>query len=261
MSVEAKAKYRGKVLQVAVPSPLRRVFDYLPLPQQQALPEPRVGIRVKVSFGRQQLIGIVVAVVNSSTLEKKKLKPILASLDSEPLLSDAVFKVLLWAANYYQHPLGEVFAAALPAKLRSGIALRETNKFWTASEPSLEEENSLSRAVKQKALLSFIRSAGEVTESKLREGGFSKQLLTQLLQKNLIEEHSRTEAAAASFEPLKPESNFDIELNEEQLIAVTTISKALDQYKCFLLDGITGSGKPKCICASCKSSCLRDCSV
>jgi primosomal protein N' (replication factor Y) len=243
MSVEAKAKYRGKVLQVAVPSPLRRVFDYLPLPQQQALPEPQVGTRVKVSFGRQQLIGIVVAVVNSSTLEKKKLKPILASLDSEPLLSDAVFKVLLWAANYYQHPLGEVFAAALPAKLRNGIPLRETNKFWTANEPSIEEETSLSRAVKQKALLSFIRSEGEVTESKMREGGFSKQLLAQLLQRNLVEEHSRTEAAAASFEPLEPESTFDIELNEEQLIAVTTISKALDQYKCFLLNGITGSGK------------------
>ena len=75
MSVEAKVKYRGRVLQVAVPSPMRRVFDYLPLQQQQVLPEPRVGIRVKVPFGRQQLIGIVVAVVNSSAVEKKKLKP------------------------------------------------------------------------------------------------------------------------------------------------------------------------------------------
>ena len=243
MSAEAQTKYRGKVLQVAVPSPLRRVFDYLPLPQKHALHEPRVGIRVKVSFGRQQLIGIVVAVVNSSTLEKKKLKPILASLDSEPLLNNAVFKVLLWAANYYQHPVGEVFAAALPAKLRNGIPLRGINKFWTASKPTAEEENSLSRAVKQQALLSFIRSTGEVTESKLREAGFSKQLLMQLLQKNLVEEHSRAEVAAASFEPLEKESSFDIKLNEEQLIAVTTISKALDAYKCFLLDGITGSGK------------------
>mgnify|MGYP006079595943 CR=1 FL=1 len=243
MSAEATVKYRGKVLQVAVPSPLRRVFDYLPASSQEALSEPRVGIRVKVSFGRQQLIGIVVAVANSSSLEKKKLKPILASLDSEPLLNDALFKVLLWAANYYQHPLGEVFVTALPAKLRNGIPLRENSKFWTASEASASEAGSLSRAVKQKALLSFIRSAGEVTESALRQAGFSKQLLAQLLQKQLIEEHSRTEAAAAFFEPLAPKSHFDIELNEEQLLAVTTISKALDKYNCFLLDGITGSGK------------------
>lgn len=243
MSGEASIKYRGKVLQVAVPSPLRRVFDYLPLPEQQDIAETGVGFRVKVSFGRQQLIGIVVAIATGSTLEKKKLKPILASLDSEPLLSDAVFKVLLWAANYYQHPLGEVFAAALPAKLRNGIALRESSKFWTANEPADDEASSLGRAVKQKALLSFIRAEGEASETKLRQAGFSKQLLAQLLQKNLIEEHSRAEAAAAFFEPLKTESNFDIELNEEQLIAVSTISEALDNYKCFLLDGITGSGK------------------
>jgi len=242
MSAEAKAKYRGKVLRVAVPSPLRRIFDYLPLPPQ-ALPEPRVGIRVKVSFGRQKLIGIVVAMADSSTLEKKQLKPILASLDSEPLLSDAVFKLLLWAANYYQHPIGEVFAAALPAKLRNGIPLREKIKFWTASEPSADEASSLGRAVKQQALLSFIRAEGEISEAKLRQAGFSKPVLAQLLQKKLIAEHSRTEAAAACFEPLEPVSDFDIELNEEQQVAVTAISEALEGYKCFLLDGITGSGK------------------
>lgn len=243
MSVEAKAKFHGKVLQVAVPSPLRRVFDYLPLPEQQASPGTPVGIRVKVSFGRQQLIGIVVALADSSTLEKKKLKPILAALDSEPLLSDAVFKILLWAANYYQHPIGEVFAAALPAKLRSGIPLRGNSKFWTASEPSAEEENLLGRAVKQKALLGFIRAKTEVTELDVKQAGFSKQLLLQLLHKELAQEHIRAGTAAASFAPLEPQSNFDIELNDEQLIAVTAISKDLAGYQCFLLDGITGSGK------------------
>jgi len=70
MPVETTPKYQGTVLQVAVPSPLRRVFDYLPLAEKQALP----GTRVKVSFGRQQLIGIVVSVSSGSSLEKKKLK-------------------------------------------------------------------------------------------------------------------------------------------------------------------------------------------
>jgi len=243
MPVEATAKYRGKVLQVAVPSPLRRVFDYRPLPAQEGEPGTLVGTRVQVSFGRQKLIGIVIAVADSSTLERKKLKPILASLDSEPLLSASIFKLLLWAAAYYQHPIGEVFATALPAKLRSGIPLRESSKFWVARESASDEEELLGRAAKQKALLGFIRSAIEVTEPELRDAGFSKQLLQQLRQKNLIEERARVAPAAACFEPLQPESNFDIELNAEQLSAVTTIGKALDEYKCFLLDGITGSGK------------------
>lgn len=243
MPIEVKEKYRGKVLQVAVPSPLRRIFDYLPAPEKEGEPEPQVGTRVRVSFGRQHLIGIVVAIANSSALERKQLKPILAALDSEPLLSDALFKILLWAANYYQHPVGEVFAAALPAKLRSGIPLRENTKLWVANESPRDEDELLGRAAKQKALLGFIRSAGEVDEPTLREAGFSKQLLQQLRRKNLIGELLRAEPAAAGFEALKPESNFDIELNEEQLDAVASIGKALDDYHCFLLDGVTGSGK------------------
>lgn len=239
MPAEANANYRGKILQVAVPSPLRRVFDYLPLPETQALP----GTRVKVSFGRQKLIGIVIAVNDSSTLHKKQLKPILASLDTEPLLSDAVFKVLLWASAYYQHPIGEVFAAALPTKLRSGIALRESIKYWTASEATADEETLLGRAAKQKALLEFIRSETEVCDSELREAGFSKQLLTQLKEKQLVQERIRSAAAAANFEPLELEPELDIELNDEQLVAVKSISESLNNYKCFLLDGITGSGK------------------
>ena len=243
MSAEAKTKYRGKVLQVAVPSPLRRVFDYLPASSQNTSAEPRVGIRVKVSFGRQQLIGIVVAVTNGSSLEKKKLKPILATLDDEPLLSDALFKVLLWSADYYQHPVGEVFAAALPTKLRNGIPLRKKSKFWTISGASSSTTSALNRAARQKALFDFIHEAGEVSESELQQAGFSKQLLTPLLQKQLVEEHCRTETAASDFKPLAPEINSGIELNEEQGFAVDTISKALNSYNCFLLDGITGSGK------------------
>ncbi len=239
MPVETTPKYQGTVLQVAVPSPLRRVFDYLPLAEKQALP----GTRVKVSFGRQQLIGIVVSVSSGSSLEKKKLKPILAALDSEPLLNDSLFQLLLWASNYYQHPIGEVFATALPIKLRNGVALRDSTRVWASTEPSAQQEELLGRAAKQRALLDFIRSEKEVSDYKLREAGFSSQLLKQLEQKKLVIEKSRLGAAEPTFEPVSKVTTFEIELNEEQLSSVATISEALDSYSCFLLDGITGSGK------------------
>ncbi|MEX0963455.1 MAG: primosomal protein N' [Pseudohongiellaceae bacterium] len=239
MSDADQPKYRGTVLQVAVPSPLRRVFDYLPLANDPALP----GTRVKVSFGRQQLIGIVLAQCNSSTLNEKKLKPILAVLDHEPLLNESLFQLLLWAANYYQHPLGEVLAAALPAKLRNGIPLRDSIRVWSAAEPSAEQALSLGRAAKQKALLNFIRCKAEVSDADLREAGFSRQLLKQLLAKNLVTEHARETSAAAPFESLAQPANFDFVLNDEQRESVAVISKALGGYKSFLLDGITGSGK------------------
>ena len=239
MPAETTSNYQGTVLQVAVPSPLRRVFDYLPLTNKQAL----AGTRVKVSFGRQQLIGIVVSVASGSSLEKKKLKPILAALDSEPLLDDSLFQLLIWASNYYQHPVGEVFATALPSKLRNGVALRDSTRVWTGTEPSPQQGELLGRAAKQKALLDFIRAEKEVTDHVVRQAGFSSQLLKQLELKQLVTQKSRAGAAETAFEPASKVTNFEIELNAEQLSSVTEISEALDSYSCFLLDGITGSGK------------------
>ena len=239
MPAETTSNYQGTVLQVAVPSPLRRVFDYLPLTNKQAL----AGTRVKVSFGRQQLIGIVVSVASGSSLEKKKLKPILAALDSEPLLDDSLFQLLIWASNYYQHPVGEVFATALPSKLRNGVALRDSTRVWTGTEPSPQQGELFGRAAKQKALLDFIRAEKEVTDHEVRQAGFSSQLLRQLELKQLVTQKSRAGAAETAFEPASKVTNFEIELNAEQLSSVTEISEALDSYSCFLLDGITGSGK------------------
>ena len=239
MPAETTSNYQGTVLQVAVPAPLRRVFDYLPLTNKQAL----AGTRVKVSFGRQQLIGIVVSVASGSSLEKKKLKPILAALDSEPLLDDSLFQLLIWASNYYQHPVGEVFATALPSKLRNGVALRDSTRVWTGTEPSPQQGELLGRAAKQKALLDFIRAEKEVTDHVVRQAGFSSQLLKQLELKQLVTQKSRAGAAETAFEPASKVTNFEIELNAEQLSSVTEISEALDSYSCFLLDGITGSGK------------------
>tara|TARA_R110002073_G_scaffold185130_1_gene343653 strand:- start:162 stop:2393 length:2232 start_codon:yes stop_codon:yes gene_type:complete len=239
MAVEDTSKYRGTVLQVAVPSPLRRVFDYLPLTDKHALP----GTRVKVSFGRQQLIGIVIAVADKSTLDEKKLKPIIAVLDNEPLLNGPLFQLLVWAAGYYQHPIGEVFAAALPAKLRNGMPLRESTTIWTSAARTGDEERVLGRAEKQRALLDFIRSERKVTDAQLRLAGFSKQLLRQLVQKNLVEEGASESTPTPCFEPAPLEDKFDFTLNEDQLAAVTAINGALGAYQCFLLDGITGSGK------------------
>lgn len=239
MSVEDQINYRGTVVQVAVPSPLRRVFDYLPSSKTPVSP----GMRVRVSFGRQQLVGIVVALAEHSTLDRKKLKPIGAVLDREPLLGDSLFQLLLWAASYYHHPVGEVFSTALPAKLRSGIPLRADIKIWTAAEADEELEISLSRAPKQRALYDFIRSSGTVTEAQLSHAGFSKQLLRALVEKKLATEGSREAANAIDFEPLAKASRFEIELNPEQIDCVATIIQALDGYRCFLLDGITGSGK------------------
>ena len=108
------------ILQVALDTPLRRVFDYLPPARSASEAAPRLGVRISVPFGRQRLIGILVGVVSKSTLPLSKLKAAHEILDEQPVFDSVTFELLRWAADYYHHPIGEVYAAALPASLRAG---------------------------------------------------------------------------------------------------------------------------------------------
>lgn len=103
------------VAHVALPVPLPRTFDYL-------LPEvgvAKAGCRVRVPFGKQQeRVGIVVSVSDHSELPLDELKSVIEILDNEPIFSPSIWRLLLWAADYYHHPLGDVLFHALPVLLR-----------------------------------------------------------------------------------------------------------------------------------------------
>ena len=121
------------IYRIAVPSPLRRLFDYLP-PADIDKPIP-VGSRVLVPFGRRQVIGVVAATASTSEFPLSKLKKLQEVLDETPLLPKALLNSLMWAADYYQHPFGEVFAAALPTKLRSLQLEKKPQLQWNLADP------------------------------------------------------------------------------------------------------------------------------
>jgi len=107
---------------VALDTPLRRLFDYLPPASPGALQLPAPGSRVRVPFGRQRLVGVVLASADTSEVPPGRLKPILEVLDPKPVLDAAALELLGWAARYYHHPIGEVLAGALPKALRLGAS-------------------------------------------------------------------------------------------------------------------------------------------
>ena len=110
------------MVRVALDTPLRRLFDYLP--SHETGHEPRPGVRVRVPFGRQQLVGVVHSLAASSELPTEKLKPLLEVLDAEPVIDAAVLELLEFASTYYHHAIGEVVAAALPKMARHGAPAR-----------------------------------------------------------------------------------------------------------------------------------------
>ncbi|VEA07692.1 primosomal protein replication factor [Salmonella enterica subsp. salamae] len=135
------------VAHVALPVPLPRTFDYL-------LPEggvAKAGCRVRVPFGKQQeRVGIVVSVSDHSELPLDELKSVIEILDNEPIFSTSIWRLLLWAADYYHHPLGDVLFHALPVLLRQGKpASNAPLWYWFATEEGASRRHQQPETLRQ----------------------------------------------------------------------------------------------------------------
>lgn len=78
-------------VEVALPVPMRQNFTYRVDTAEQgeeSAQQPQIGIRVKVPFGRQQLIGLVTAITDSCDLAPTQLKSVIEFIDDAPLLPD-----------------------------------------------------------------------------------------------------------------------------------------------------------------------------
>src|SRR5476649_1272813 len=158
------------ILQVAIDTPLRQVFDYLP-PTIRAQQRPRLGVRVLVPFGSQRLIGILVGIVAESAVPELKLKSALQFLDEIPVYDPVTFELLRWAAEYYHHPIGEVYAAGLPVNLRTGQPAAQSIEHWSVTEEGRQElaRPSSRRAPQQRALLSWLAQHSTATAAQISE--------------------------------------------------------------------------------------------
>lgn len=239
------------ILKVAVPVPLPGLFDYLP-PKGVSAAALTPGCRLKIPFGNKRLIGVLVKVGEGSALPRSKIRAAISVLENEPVLDRPLLDLLLWAADYYQHPAGEVIDAALPRLLRTGRAAAEKVRRAVLSERGrqVDEESLARRAPRQAQLLALIGSAGEGVSLKQMAaiGGDWRGALRALRQKGLCEvvDVVATASSADSDSPGDgPEKSAaaTLTLTDAQEQAVSAISSSLHEFRSFLLDGVTGSGK------------------
>lgn len=230
-----------KVLKVALPSPLRRLFDYLPCNTTPA-GGWQPGLRVRVPFGRRDVVGVIVELADHSELAPNQLRAISETLDDDPLPQDWLW-LCRFAARYYQHSLGDTLHHAMPARLRQGHPMAgRTQTLWL---PHGEEDAdaTLSRAPKQAELYALLRQHPHGLPSRaISAHGFTRDQLLALAKKGLAssQEHILTAPNAPSGSLLATPA---LPLNREQATALAGLHEKLDGYHPCLLEGITGSGK------------------
>jgi len=247
---------RPRFVKIAVPCPLYKTFDYrLPATSSDRAIQP--GVRVRVPFGRQKLIGIVIEEISSSDVPVGKLKPVTAVLDEYNLLGDDILKLLLWAAKYYVYPLGDALQTALPVFLRSNDdATPSLNEYWRLARPATEEtRQSLKRAPRQLQLYQLLQAATENdTENGLDADALNARTenwrapLKALLDKQLVESFFRPAL-------LVPQTGGHEahRLNDEQIEAIKNIEAHSHQHAVHVVNGITGSGKTEVYLELCEA--------
>ena len=265
------------ILHIAVPSPLRRSFDYL-APENVSGKDLQPGQRLTIPFGSRHVTGILLGISHKSDFAPEKLKAAEALLDSTPILSPDLLKLGQWASRYYQHPVGDVFSQTLPVLLRQGkSALPRQASCWQLTEQGqIITSESLKRAPKQAQALETLKSFPEgLSEHSIKLVNLNVSTLKALEQKGFVQK--KPMSAYIPTEPSKSEDTKKAEHYNKGFLKETHLTLNKEQSACyeaiapyisnnpladtntegadsnentnktsshtFLIEGITGSGK------------------
>ncbi len=225
-------------LNIAVDIPLNRVFDYLPL-ADSARSDYQPGQRVRVPFGRSHKHGVILDISDNSELTTKQLKTITELLDPQALLSRQDLELSRWMSNYYHHPIGEVCAQTLPKALRAGkpASLSLPDSYVLSSSGLALQADDIKRSHRQAELWALLKeSDSPVSSEYFADLTWDWRAPLKIMVKkgwvDVSQVISSNSATPANFLP-----------NEAQQAAINEISQAQQSFQCFLLDGVTGSGK------------------
>ena len=230
------------LIRVAVPVPLRQLFDYLPV----AGPLPEPGCRCEIDFGNRRLTGMVWEVVppGDSDHDPRKLRPLRQVIDDQPVLDSDLRELCQRAAQYYQHPIGEVLQTALPVLLRQNApAERQGELVWRlTARGRFADPAQLARAPRQQqALVTLAEHPRGLSRPMLTSLGLTSPPLRALEKKGWAE-LVQEQPAELTDRTANPLAEPHLAATPEQDAAIRAIN-ASQHFAPFLLDGVTGSGK------------------
>ena len=248
----------AKVEPLTTARALRGPFDYR-LPVEMA--DLEVGSVVKVPFGRQRLLGVVVDLAETSSLPAERLAEPIEALEAGA--PPELVRLGLWiAAEYCSTPSRGLQLVLPPGTGAAGQRVRARHELRAAI--TAEGEEALSGGerlgVKQRAVLEALR-AGEASSADLTAAvGSDRSVLRRLEQRGLVATRSSLVRRRAEH-PDVGASGGRPELLPEQEVAVESVVAALDGEagapREQLLHGVTGSGKTEVYLAAVEAALAR----
>ena len=232
------------IVRVALDVPLPTLFDYTVEEGIAVAP----GSRVIVPFGRRQMVGVVMESVATTEVPPERIKPVTQVLHDSAPLSAGLLDLLRFCSDYYRYPIGQTVLSALPARLRSDkpiISKPILSYRLSASGAELDLESFPKRKVVQRRILAKLAEQPcNLAQLKALSATAGAQLKV-LVQEGWVESVVPSTTLSMNLTPYRTTQHiFDNAhtLTGEQQLAVDAVTHA-QGYACFLLHGITGSGK------------------
>ena len=245
---------------IILPVPLNGMFTYIVPDDMINVIKP--GMRVLVPFGRSKsYVGIIAEVHNRKP--EFQTKNITRVLDEMPMVLPLQFKLWRWISDYYMSPIGDVYKAALPAKMKAVEKYKPKTELYITLCDNFRNESALqiamgmlSRArVQMKAFSTYLDISGwaevpyenaechrEITREELSNvSGCTITVINALCERGLLKTYEKQVGRLNNTGTLKTENIK--ELNDNQMHAIGEIRDLFKEKNVVLLHGVTSSGK------------------
>lgn len=226
-------------VEVLLDQNLARPLDYAVPPQFHV----EVGMRVEVPLKSTLKKGTISKIKNSSAWPD--VKSIVKVISARTEISEPLWKLAQWMAQYYCAPLQRVLKCFIPVNVRKEVK-QKTQILLRVAKTHAEclkaIENLRLKHPLQADVLERVLNAGKGLLLADLEG--SRSAVTSLVKKKFLS----SETIFSSEEMMLEEEFFPTQpkrLNGEQKECLEAIEKSLDQgaFAAHLIYGITGSGK------------------
>lgn len=237
------------IARIALDIPLATLFDYT----VDAAMDVAVGQRVIVPFGTRQMLGVVMECVASSDMDAAKIKPITRALQDCAPLSHELLRLLNFCSEYYRYPIGQTVLPALPTRLRSDepIVVKSIVSYRLSAQGAALDLSALPKNKKVQLRILNLLLVRAHSKAELKAVATTVSAALKLLvSEGWVEEFDVTQNPHLNPLPQAGEEanekchlfNGAHTLTVEQQVAVDAVTSA-QNFQCFLLHGITGSGK------------------
>lgn len=210
-----------------------KTFSYL-IPSNLSI---KVGVRVLVPFGKQELEGFVLEIKEEEKADYE-LKEILKVIDDKPVLNDELLKIGEYISKKTMSTLIQSYQTMLPSALKAKNNFNVSKKYLSYISLNVEYDEALKlcKNPKQKEIIDIV-SSGEILKKELYS--ISESGVNTLVKNGILKEVKKEE-----YRLKKDTLEFDLKpnLTIEQENAVNTILNEIG-FKPYLLHGVTGSGK------------------